>query len=72
MSKYDMVQYHQAERKTFFVPPVGVIDGSVLTTVDLLLMFSVIAKIPEVIKDGKIVKIRKGDFTAEVDAEPNE
>ena len=31
-----------------------------------------IAKIPEVIKDGKIVKIRKGDFTAEVDAEPNE
>lgn len=50
----------------------GVIDGSVLTAVSLLLMFSVIAKIPEAIKDGKTVKISKGDFTPEVGAEPNE
>ena len=56
----------------FFVPPVGVIDGSVLTAVGLLLMFSVIDKIPEAIKAGKTVKISKGDFTAEVGAEPNE
>ena len=56
----------------FFVPPVGVIDGSVLTAVGLLLMFSVIDKIPEAIKAGKTVKISKGDFTAEVSAEPNE
>ena len=45
---------------------------SVLTAVGLLLMFSVIAKIPEAIKAGKTVKISKGDFTAEVGAEPNE
>ena len=56
----------------FFVPPVGVIDGSVLTAVGILLMFSVIAKIPEAIKAGKTMKISKGDFTAEVGAEPNE
>ena len=53
----------------FFVPPLGVIDGSVLTAVGLLLMFSVIEKIPEAIKAGKSVKISKGDFSAEVGTE---
>ena len=52
----------------FFVPPVGVIDGSVLTAVGLLLMFRVIAKIPGAIKAGKTMKISKGDFTPEVGA----
>lgn len=47
----------------FLVPPVGIIDGSVLTAVGLLLMFSVIEKIPEAIKAGKSVKISKGDLT---------
>ena len=56
----------------FFVPPLGVIDGSVLTAVGLLLMFSVIEKIPEAIKAGKSVKISKGDFTAEVGADTKE
>lgn len=50
----------------FLVPPVGVIDGSVLTAVGLLLMFSVIEKIPDVIKAGRSVKIQKGDFSAEL------
>lgn len=36
----------------FLVPPVGIIDGSVLTAVGLLLMFSVIEKVPEAIKAG--------------------
>lgn len=56
----------------FFVPPLGVIDGSVLTAVGLLLMFSMIEKIPEAIKAGKSVKISKGDFTAEVGTETKE
>lgn len=47
----------------FFCPPIGVIDGSVLSAVGLLLMFSVIEKIPEAIRAGKSVKISKGDFT---------
>jgi hypothetical protein len=52
----------------FLVPPMGVIDGSVLSAVGLLLMFSLIAKIPEAIREGRSVKIRKGDFSAEVEA----
>ena len=42
----------------FFVPPVGVIDGSVLTAVGLLLMFSVIEKIPEAINYEDIKGLR--------------
>ena len=53
----------------FFVPPVGVIDGSVLTAVGLLLMFSVVAKIPEAIRAGRNIKISKGDFPAEIDSD---
>ena len=53
----------------FFVPPIGVIDGSVLSAVGLLLMFATIDKIPEAIKVGKSVKISKGDFSAEVGTE---
>ena len=47
----------------FIVPPTGVIDGSVLSAVGLLLMFATIDKIPEAIKAGKSVKISKGDLT---------
>ncbi len=53
----------------FLVPPIGIIDGSVLTAVGLLLMFAVVGKIPEAIKAGRSVKIQKGDFTAEIEAE---
>ena len=53
----------------FFVPPVGVIDGSVITSVGLLLMFAVVAQIPDIlqaVKEGKSIKLSKGDFSAEV------
>ena len=53
----------------FICPPIGVIDGSVLTAVGLLLMFSIVGKLPEAIKAGKSVKIQKGDFVAEVGVE---
>ncbi|MGM9759592.1 MAG: hypothetical protein ACI30I_05690 [Parabacteroides sp.] len=52
----------------FLTPPIGVIDGSVLTAVGLLLLFGVVARIPEAIKAGRTVKISKGDFSAEVHA----
>ena len=52
----------------FFVPPVGVIDGSVLTAVGLLLMFSVIEKIPDVIKAGRSIKFQKGDIELDISA----
>lgn len=53
----------------FLLPPMGIIDGSVLTAVGELLMFGVLAQVPVLIdaaKNGKSVKISKGDFTAEV------
>lgn len=50
----------------FFCPPLGIIDGSVLTAVGLLLMFAVIAQVPEAIKAGKNIKITHADTTAEI------
>lgn len=53
----------------FFCPPIGIIDGSVLTAVGLLLMFALLAQIPRIIekaRNGKSIKVQKGDFSAEV------
>ena len=53
----------------FFCPPIGIIDGSVLTAVGLLLMFGVIAQTPvilDAVRNGKSVKISKGDLELEV------
>lgn len=53
----------------FFCPPIGQIDGSVLTAVGLLILFATIEKIPEAVKAGKSIKVQKGDFSAEVSSE---
>lgn len=53
----------------FFCPPIGVIDGSVLSAVGLLLMVATIDKIPEAIKAGRNLKISKGDFSIESSSE---
>lgn len=53
----------------FICPPIGIIDGSVLTAVGLLLMFALLAQIPRIIdeaRNGKSIKVKKGDFSAEV------
>ena len=53
----------------FICPPMGIIDSSVLTAVGELLMFGVMAQVPALIsaaKNGKSIKVTKGDFTAEV------
>lgn len=52
----------------FFCPPIGVIDGSVLSAVGLLLMFATISKVPEAIKAGKSIKVIKGDSSVEFNA----
>ena len=55
----------------FFVPPIGVIDGSVLTAVGLLLMFGVIAQIPTIlnaVREGNSITLTKGDISAEVNS----
>ena len=50
----------------FFVPPKGVIDGSVLTAVGMLLGFAVLAQVPVVIGMSKSAKITHGDIAIEV------
>ena len=59
----------------FFVPPLGIIDGSVLTAVGELLMFGVLAQVPKIldaVRNGKSSKLQKGDFGVEVSAEAKE
>ena len=53
----------------FFCPPIGVIDGSVLSAVGLLLMFATIDKVPEAIKAGKSIKLQRGDTSIEVNSD---
>ena len=56
----------------FIVPPTGIIDVSVITSVGLLLLYAVIAQIPVIMKavrDGKTIRIQKGDFSAELSGE---
>ena len=53
----------------FLLPPMGIIDGSVLTAVGELLMFGVLAQLPAIIdaaKNGKSIKVTKGDSSIEV------
>ena len=56
----------------FFVPPLGIIDGSVLTAVGELLMFDVLAQVPKIldaVRNGKSIKVSKGDFSVDVTGE---
>ena len=53
----------------FLLPPMGIIDGSVLSAVGERLMVGVWEQGPMLVdaaKNGKSVKISEGDFTAEV------
>jgi len=56
----------------FIIPPTGIIDGSVLTAVGLLLMFAVVAQIPRIldaVHQGKSIKVSKGDLSFEASSE---
>lgn len=56
----------------FFCPPMGIIDGSVLTAVGELLAFATLAQVPRLIesaRNGRSIKFSKGDFSAEVKSE---
>lgn len=45
----------------FFVPPMGNIDGSVLTAAGILLAFAVVGILPELIHGEKDITITHGD-----------
>ena len=53
----------------------GIIDDSVLTAVGELLMFGVLAQLPSLIdaaKNGKSIKLTKGDSSIEVSSSEDE
>ena len=49
----------------FCVPPMGIIDGSVLTAVGILFGFASLAKVPVIIEVAGYVRITKGDLNLE-------
>ena len=49
----------------FCVPPMCIIDGSVLTAVGILFGFATLAQIPVIIEVAGYVKMTKGDMTIE-------
>ena len=53
----------------FFVPPMGVIDGSVLTAVGELLLFPTLLYAYRALKLGYKVKFQKGETSVEVQNE---
>lgn len=54
----------------FFVPPVGVIDGSVLTAGGILFGFAALGVFGQSLANGKDMTFRKGDV--EITVEENE
>jgi hypothetical protein len=50
----------------FFVPPTGVIDGSLLSAAGILFGFATLAQVPVIIGSAKTAKITHGDTTIEV------
>ena len=50
----------------FFVPPMGVVDGSVLTGVGLLIVFALLAQLPTILESAGYAKITAGNTTIEI------
>lgn len=53
----------------FFVPPMGIIDGSVLKAVGELLLFPTLLYAFRAIELGLTIKFQKGDTTVEIHRE---
>ena len=50
----------------FFVPPLGQIDGSILTAIGEIFLWPALAFGAEALSEGKKAKFKKGDTTLEV------
>ena len=55
----------------FLVPPLGVIDGSVLTAVGEIVFLVTIFFVWDSVTKGKIAKIKKGDLEASISDNDN-
>lgn len=56
----------------FFTPPIGSIDGSVITMVGLLLAFAALSQVPYFIEVAGHAKISAGNATIEISKEDEE
>lgn len=50
----------------FVIPPLGVIDPSILTAVGEIFAFAALATVGDAIKQGYDAKVRKGDVEVEI------
>lgn len=57
---------------SFFVPPTGVIDGSVIAAVGELFMFAALFAAWEAIDRGMDAKFKRGDFEMELNNPDND
>ena len=55
----------------FFVPPMGVIDGSLLTAGGLLLGFAVVAVGAQALQDGRNATIKHGETEIQINQSDN-
>ena len=55
----------------FFCPPMGVIDGSVLTAAGILLGFAALGVARQNLADGKEVTFKKGDINLTIGDDEN-
>lgn len=56
---------------SFLLPPLGVIDGSVLTAVGEISGFSLLGMIPYYLKSGKNVTVAKGNTSINISDTPH-
>ena len=56
----------------FLVPPLGIIDGSVLTAVGEIVFLVTIFFVWDCVTKGKIAKIKKGDLEASISDNDNQ
>lgn len=56
----------------FFCPPMGQIDGSVLTAAGVLFAFAALGVVGQNLANGKEVIFKKGDIEVSVDTEETE
>jgi hypothetical protein len=56
----------------FFVPPMGVIDGSLLTGIGLLLIYALVAQLPTILESAGYAKITSGNTTIEISKDDDE
>lgn len=56
----------------FLMPPIGVIDNSVITSVGILFGFGVLGELPRIIESAGYAKISSGNTIIEISKDDND